>query len=89
MSWLDNVVVQADLAIHCSHMPGDTISHGEKHINFCPFIIEYKIQSTLVISKSKGLTEIHRDVRTSTYQICRIEERINRTTTFQMCDCVI
>ena len=40
------------------------------------------IQSTLVISKSKGLSEILRDIRTLTYQICRIEEKINRTTTF-------
>ena len=31
------------------------------------------IQSTLVISNSKGLSEILRDIRTSTYQICRIE----------------
>ena len=33
------------------------------------------IQSTLVISKSKGLSEILRDIRTSTYQIYRIEEK--------------
>ena len=40
-----------------------------------------KLQLTLVISKSKGLSEILRDVRSSMYQICRIEEK-NRTTTF-------
>ena len=40
------------------------------------------IQSTPVISKSKGPSEIFRDIRSSTYQICRIEEKINRTTTF-------
>ena len=40
------------------------------------------VQSTVVISKSKGLSEILRDIQTSTYQICRIEEKINRTTTF-------
>ena len=34
-----------------------------------------KTQSTLVISNSKGLSEILRDIRTSTYQICRIEEK--------------
>ena len=28
----------------------------------------FKLQSTLVISNSKGLTEILRDIRTSTYQ---------------------
>ena len=32
------------------------------------------LQSTLVISNSKGLSEILRDIRTSTYQICRIGE---------------
>ena len=40
------------------------------------------IQSTLVISKSKGPSEIFQDSHTSTYQICRIEENMNRTTTF-------
>ena len=40
------------------------------------------MQSTLVISNSKGLSEILRDIRTSTYQICRSEEKIIRTTTF-------
>ena len=34
-----------------------------------------KIQSTIVISKSKGLSEIFRDIRTSTYQIYRIEDK--------------
>ena len=36
-------------------------------------IQEDHIQSTLVISNSKGPSEILRDIRTSTYQICRIE----------------
>ena len=31
-------------------------------------------KSTLVISKSKGPAETLRDIRTSTYQKCRIEE---------------
>ena len=38
--------------------------------------ITMKIQSTVVISNSKGLSEILRDIRTSTYQICRIEEKL-------------
>ena len=38
-----------------------------------------EVQSTLVISKSKGLSEIFRDIRTSPFEI---EEKINRTTTF-------
>ena len=38
--------------------------------------------SRLVISNSKGVSEILRYIRTSTYQICRIEEKIIRTTKF-------
>ena len=34
-----------------------------------------KLQSTLVISKSKTLTEILWIIRTSTYQICRFEKK--------------
>ena len=45
------------------------------------------VQSTLVISNSKGLSEILRDIRTSTYQICRIEEKLIRTTTFNKFIC--
>ena len=45
------------------------------------------IQSTLVISNSKGLSEILRDIRTSTYQVCRIEEKLIRTTTFNKYMC--
>ena len=40
------------------------------------------IQLTLVISKSKGLSELLRDIHISTYKICRIQEKLNRTTTF-------
>ena len=40
------------------------------------------LQSTIVISNSKGLIKILRDIRTSTYQICRIKEKIIQTTTF-------
>ena len=42
----------------------------------------FYIQSTLVISKSKGPSETLRDIRTLTYQICRIEENTNPTTKF-------
>ena len=38
------------------------------------------IKLTLVISKLKGPSETLRDIRTSTYQICRIEENTNQTT---------
>ena len=35
----------------------------------------------------QGTSEILRDIRTSTYQICRIEEKIFRTTTFNKYMC--
>ena len=41
-----------------------------------------KVQSTLVVSKLKEPSETLRDIRTLTYQICRIEEIINQTTEF-------
>ena len=37
--------------------------------------INFKVQSTLVISKLKGPSKTVRDIRTSTYQICSIEEK--------------
>ena len=45
------------------------------------------LRSTLVISKSKGPSETLRDIRTSTYQISRIEENSNRTTKFHKLTC--
>ena len=47
----------------------------------------FQIQSTLVTSNSKGLYLILRDIRTSTYKICRIEEKIIRKTTFNKYIC--
>ena len=45
------------------------------------------LQSILVISKSKGPAETLRDIRTSTYQMCRIEETTKRTTKFNKWTC--
>ena len=45
------------------------------------------IQSTLVISNSKGISVILRDISISTYQICRIEETIIRLSTFNKYIC--
>ena len=49
------------------------------------------LQSTLDISNSKGLSEILRDIRNSTYQICRIQENLIWLTTFNkyMCNCAL
>ena len=57
------------------------------NICFRQEIRKIQIQSTLVISNSEGLSEILRDIRTSTYQICRIEEKIIRTPTFNKFIC--
>ena len=46
-----------------------------------------QLQSTLVISKSKGPSETLRDIRTSTYQIYRIEENTHHTTKFHKWTC--
>ena len=43
--------------------------------------------SRISFSNSKGLYKILRDIRTSTYQICRLEEIINRTIAFNKCTC--
>ena len=51
----------------------------DRFVLVCLFIY---MQSTLVISKSKGLSETLGDIRTSTYQICRIEETTNPITKF-------
>ena len=51
------------------------------------FIFTAILQSTPVISNSKGLSEILRDICTSTYQICRIEDKIIRLTTFNKYIC--
>ena len=47
-----------------------------------------EVQSTLVISKSRGPSKTLRDIRTSTYQICSIEQKVIRTTKFhkRLCD---
>ena len=46
------------------------------------FVPTAELQSTLVISKSKGPSETLRDIRTSTYQMCSIEENTNGTIKF-------
>ena len=59
-----------------SHRPDRRfISPATLHFSFQIIIIIIIIQSTLVISKSKGPSKTVRDIRTSTYQICSIEEK--------------
>ena len=73
--------MQLQITNICSDRIGSSTS-SVKHIS------KTHIQLTLVISNSKGLSEILRDIRTSTYQICGIEEKIIRTTTFVCVVCV-
>ena len=51
---------------------GATKINSHKFLNFLNAVLLY---SSLVISKSKGLSEIHRNIHTLTYQICKIEEK--------------
>ena len=55
--------------IHCLKRVGFLLVQADK------LWYNYYIQSTLVISKSKGSSKTVRDIRTSTYQICSIEEK--------------
>ena len=48
-------------------------------------ICKMSLQSTLVISNFKGISEILPDILTSTYQNCRIKEKINKKTTINKC----
>ena len=43
------------------------------------FSFKLDIPSTLVISKPKELSKMLLDIRTSTYQICSIEEKKNKS----------
>ena len=62
--------------LHLENQGRTALLTYEKHLvcfRTCHLLI---IQSTLFISSSKGLYTILRDIRTSTYKICKIEEKI-------------
>ena len=63
-----------------SESPPEMLRMAE--FDFLKSMIHFQIQSTLVISKLEGPAETLRDIRSSTYQIFRIEENTNRTTKF-------
>ena len=75
--------VASDLRLHC--LPMSFLWDAGK--NGLKVLFIFYIQSTLVISNSKGLSETLRDISTSTYQIFRIKEKIIRTTTFNKFIC--
>ena len=77
---------QAEFSLCWAHMSEGSFSHVIcKSLGYYGKKLSEYLQSTLVISNSKGISEIFRD--TSTYQICRIEEKIIRTTTFNKYIC--
>ena len=51
-------------------------------------MLRYLVQSTLFISKPKGLSEMLRNIHTSTNQIYKSEEKVNRTTKFSKRICL-
>ena len=53
-------------------MKAEIILCGPRLTQVKDLTLQANIQSTLIISNSKGPSEILRDIRTSTYQICRI-----------------
>ena len=76
----------SDESWQCRRCAGVLISRQMRQHVFAKFFMVFDclyVQSTLVISNSNGLYEILRDIRTSTYQICRTEEKkkIIRTNT--------
>ena len=77
------MVAQADLSLHFLTLV----------LIFCISLkgfqqdVDIHVQSTLVLSKSKGLSLILWDICTLTYQIFRIEEKINGTATFHKWIC--
>ena len=63
-----------------SRNPGAHVQTGSKPVFALAVSLRFRflqMQSTLVISKSKGPTKTLRDIRTSTYKICSIEEKNN------------
>ena len=83
----------SELSAACSRRPHATQEEGlHEQAQWYSTCRQNKpeIQLTLVISNSKGLSEILRDICTSTYQICRIEEKLIWLTTFNkyMCNLI-
>ena len=78
--------VIAHVRMYFAH--AQVIAHVQRHLSRDAVHMRiYELQSTLVISNPKGLSEILRDIRTSTYQICRTEEKLIRLTTFNTYMC--
>ena len=71
-------------SMKCHHVPGMTLSVVKG--KYVLHVFSFKYKSTLVISNFKGLSKILRDIRTSTYQICR-RKKLIRLTTFNKYMC--
>ena len=73
VSWLQLMYFNYFIKIDVVDKQVEAIQMSTNNIFFMKKI-KGKIQSTLVISNSKGLTETLRDIRTSTYQSWESEE---------------
>ena len=80
-------VVLTNTSFHKKHSPSLFVKANTMCAEHRPSFLRKLIQSTLVSSNSKGLSEILRDIRSSTYQIFRIEEKIIRLITFKKLIC--
>ena len=85
---ISNTFFQSYITLRIQKLEGKSVDPDEAaHIEL-PYLnlhcLQIQLQSTLVISKSKGPSKTLRDIRTSTYQICSasIEEKTIRTTKF-------
>ena len=78
VSLLQLFFVRASVVSYVTFVPSFCFCLGKVVLRQCGISwLSSLIQSTLVISNSKGLFEILRDIRTLTYQICRIEGKHN------------
>ena len=75
------ILMHAMLFKATGNNPRNVVSTKENPSLRLAFLLQ-EIQATLVISNSNGPSETLRDIRTSTYQICRTEVITNRTTKF-------
>ena len=75
----DYLSVQAHKPCSISHLKRPVTRFLKSHCYLFDseniLIAYFNKQSTLVISKSKGPSKTVQDIRTSTYQICSIEEK--------------
>ena len=86
---LENLPVQGPYQTGCADLTWSSLFEytAFKALLHDMTLLQYEVQSNLVISNFKRLSERLRDIRISTYQICRNEDKIIRLTTFNKYMC--